>query len=372
MYREGWNLSYPIIELNSTDKLYFGFDLVNADYQTFTYKIVHCQPNGEPSGLIFSEFANGFENLNINDFNYSQNSLTPYIHYSLSIPNPQCNILLAGRYELQVFVQNDDTPILKQSFYVVNSQVGISGKIIRPTVPNKILTHQQVAIELSSLGRTELRNPAEWMVNVMQNGRTDASGYSSNPDFIASNKFSYIYTPEFLFPGGTEFLHFDTRVITYKEMETDSILYQDGMYHFFLHADFIHPYTKYAYEPDLNGAWQLPPDSYMHSPLDVDYVDVTFRLQHNSMSDVYVLGHFNHFAQNQHSKMYRTQEADGYNYELTLKLKQGYFNYTYSSDQIPQFFETENDYLIFIYRFMRNLNAWEIAGFHILNSVKNR
>jgi len=374
LYREGWNMSYPILELRSSDKLLFSFDLVNLPYKAFNYSVVHCNPDGSPSGLMYAEYADGFENIPLNEFAYSQNTVVPYIHYTLNLPNDNCRFVLPGKYLLQVLEAGDDTPVVSAFFYVINSEISISGKVVRAIVPDKILTHQQVEVSVSGSLVQEVRSSSDLQVQVLQNGRPDRIGSADKPDFISANSYVYKYSPAFLFEAGSEFLHFDSRVVTYKEIETDSIRYENGIYHYHLQTDAIKLYQGYKYEPDINGTWQLPPDDYVYSPLSVDYVDVTFNLAFNTMHEVYVVGGFNGFSRTDVNKLLKMQEYGQNMHTIKLRLKQGYYNYTYISSigQMPSYYETENDYLVLVYKKNIRLNIYEPVGFTIINSSNNQ
>ena len=70
-------------------------------------------------------------------------------------------------------------------------------------------------------------------------------------------------------------------------------------------------------------------------------------------------------------------------YELSLLLKQGYYNYTYAykdnkSDEVKCFnlegshHETENDYYIFVYHGRMNDRYDRLIGYQRFNSLLNR
>ena len=47
LYRQEWNLSYPIIKLNSTDKLVLHFDLIDDNPGSYSYTLIHCTKDWE-------------------------------------------------------------------------------------------------------------------------------------------------------------------------------------------------------------------------------------------------------------------------------------------------------------------------------------
>jgi hypothetical protein len=42
LYKEGWNLSYPVIRLNSDEKLVLHFDLLGDNMENYYYTFIHC------------------------------------------------------------------------------------------------------------------------------------------------------------------------------------------------------------------------------------------------------------------------------------------------------------------------------------------
>src|SRR5688572_11207738 len=65
---EGFELSMPVLQLNSERKLKLSFDDLDAEYITFSYTVIHCNANWTPSDLISSEYINGFTEEYIRDY----------------------------------------------------------------------------------------------------------------------------------------------------------------------------------------------------------------------------------------------------------------------------------------------------------------
>ena len=51
LYREGWNLSYPVMKLHSTDKLVLHFDLLDDHAETYYYSFIHCDKDWKRSDI---------------------------------------------------------------------------------------------------------------------------------------------------------------------------------------------------------------------------------------------------------------------------------------------------------------------------------
>ena len=95
-------------------------------------------------------------------------------------------------------------------------------------------------------------------------------------------------------------------------------------------------------------------------------------------SDVYIFGALTNWKCNKRNKM--TYNYEKRQYELMLLLKQGYYNYQYTiidpemgfidnTYMEGSHFETENDYIIYVYKYDWRLNYDQLIGVKIVNSL---
>lgn len=110
-----FNTYAPIVRLGGMLKL--SFDDLNADEADYFYKIQHCELDWTPSVLSESEFIDGYAEDRIRDYENSFNTLQPYTHYELTIPNRQTKLKLSGNYVLQV-LNEDDEIVFTRKFIV--------------------------------------------------------------------------------------------------------------------------------------------------------------------------------------------------------------------------------------------------------------
>ena len=52
IYKEGWNLSYPIIRLNTDEKLILHFDLLDDQAETYNYTFIHCDKDWNKTDIF--------------------------------------------------------------------------------------------------------------------------------------------------------------------------------------------------------------------------------------------------------------------------------------------------------------------------------
>lgn len=88
MIYEGDNrLGFPIMNLGSSDRITLTFDELAEDRRYLRYRLIHCNADWTPSQLVESEYIDGFNIADIEDYALSQATTVHYVNYRLSIPN---------------------------------------------------------------------------------------------------------------------------------------------------------------------------------------------------------------------------------------------------------------------------------------------
>ncbi len=103
LYKEGWNLSYPVIRNNGNEKLIFQFDLLGDKIENYNYTFIHCDKDWNKSDINPTDYMDGFPENPIEDYKPSFNTTVNYIHYKLVFPNDRVQLKLSGNYILMVF-----------------------------------------------------------------------------------------------------------------------------------------------------------------------------------------------------------------------------------------------------------------------------
>ena len=111
MYRDGFELSNPILELGEEANLVFKFDDLSGEVKNYTYTIIHCDAGWNESYLSQSDYLEGFTDNPIDDYALSFNTTFSYVNYRLNIPNENVQFLVSGNYALVVFEDNDKEKI---------------------------------------------------------------------------------------------------------------------------------------------------------------------------------------------------------------------------------------------------------------------
>ena len=65
---DGNDFAAPVVVLGSSDRIRIDFDHLAEDREYFRYSLQHCDARWQPSGLVDSEFLDGFNEGSIEDY----------------------------------------------------------------------------------------------------------------------------------------------------------------------------------------------------------------------------------------------------------------------------------------------------------------
>ncbi len=373
-------LENPIVGLNESDQLMLSFDLLTDQFENLSARIVHCNKDWSKSVLRDMEFLNQINNYRITDFNYSVNTVQPYINYSFQIDKPK----LSGNYILVVYRRaNPDDIILSRKFMVVDSKVSIDHTVrVSTTVSRREQNHQ---IEYSvNYGNLLVNTPTRDINTVLlQNHNWYTAITDTPPTLIRANEGFIEYRHLDLktnFYGWNEFRFADLRTLNVSGRNVSRITNTGAQITAPLKLDGSRGDLTYIQNfQDINGNFIIQNNDPGEDFLNTDYANVRFSLKSDQINgDVYVWGQFNNWQLNDFNRMrYTTQNGLG-RYESNIPLKQGYYEYLYyvkSNDLPPYYFEgshfqTENQYEILVYyRKPGNVND-ELIGYKRFRSIQ--
>ncbi len=87
LYKDGWNLSYPIIKLNSNEKLDLNFDLLDDQPETYYYTFIHCDKDWKKSDIFPNDYLSSVTlRIRLKTMRIHSILQSDYIHYKLSFP----------------------------------------------------------------------------------------------------------------------------------------------------------------------------------------------------------------------------------------------------------------------------------------------
>ncbi len=383
MYRSGWRLSPPIRNLRDTASLILEFDDLSGETPHYTYTLIHCTADWEPSDIVNTEYLSGLAVNEILDYRFSRNTLQTYTHCRLSIPNKDVQIKLPGNYLIYVYKDFDqDQPVLTHRFFILDPLVQIVPDVHRTDNVKYLSTTQEVDFTLSYQTLQPDDPRRNFKVTVCQNLNRQTEINDLLPKYIQPGELVYNYEEENLFQGGSEFLHFDTKSLKYNSDRVQEIRFERPLKHIYLLPDRPKTSGSYEFQEDLNGKFLVKWDDAFDSDLEADYVMVHFTLitgDEIGESDVFLFGGLTGWKTEDDNKCKFNPETRSY--EINLLLKQGYYNYSYALRKKHEkkidltgidgnHFETENDYYIFVYYRDIRERFDRLVGVSVSNSVK--
>ena len=381
-----FEMGLPVLDLNNpNEQLLLSFDDLDADVKNYSIYFIHCDAYWNPSDLMTSEYIDGFFELNILNYSFSQNTLQKYTHYDIKFPTPNMRFTKAGNYLMVLYkTPNKSDVVATRRFYVLNNVVDIGAQISQPIGNDLQYTGQHIDFTISSR-RYNLTNPVTDMkIFLMQNGRWDNLVKNIPATFMTGNSFQFNLDDRTTFLGSNEFRYFDVRTLfTYTERIANIIKDDNGKWHVYLTTDKPRYKQKYAFQNDLNGNFLIRNNDRLSNPeVEADYAYVHFQFEYPypiSKGNVYVLSRINNWMLTEENKMTYNEQTKSY--ECTMYLKQGYYNYIYSvqydddtkcneSETEGNYWQTENDYYIFVYHRPQGYYYDQLVGLLRINTLK--
>lgn len=383
MYRSGWKLAPPIRNLRDTSSLILEFDDIAEETSHYIYTLIHCTAEWEPSDLVNTEYLMGLPENEIRDYRYSRNTLQNYKHYRLTLPNQDVQLKIPGNYLLFVYKDYDqEQPVLTRRFFIVDPVVQITSDVHRTDNVKYLSTAQEVdfTVNYQQLQPNDPRR--NFKVTLYQNLNWTNPITDLLPKYIQPGELVYNYEEENLFQGGSEFRHFDTKSLKYNSDRIKEIRFERPLKNVYLLPDKPKASASYDFQEDINGKYLVKWDDAFDSDIEADYVKVHFTLNTGDLlpdCDVFLIGSFTSWKPGSGNQCTYNPSIGGY--EIDMLLKQGYYNYNYAtvnslskkvnlSEIDGNYYETENDYYIFVYYRDIRERFDRLVGVGISNSVK--
>ncbi|BDS12436.1 type IX secretion system plug protein [Aureispira anguillae] len=353
---------YPVLSLHSPGHFILSFDDLEAYTKDFSYKIIHCDANWNPSEELDPlDYIDGYQENRFYDAQNSFSTKVPYTHYEIQLPNEDVKWTKSGNYLLKVYRDDDENDlIITRRFMIVDTKMKIVPELRRSATPPYATSHQELYFSIQHTG-IKIGNPRQQIKTaVLQNGRWDNAILNLEPTYIKNEEIGYDNQGKLLFPGYKEFRPLDLRSFRYRTLQVEQLKeYQEG-FELWLFEDKHRTYTSHVFTHDLNGKFLIESHDNRNGILEGEYGRINFSLKALSPYEgsVYVLGGFNDFQPKEAFKMKYNKNC--LCYQLSSSLKNGFYDYFYglvdsknNSINIQKIegssFESENDYLFLVY-----------------------
>lgn len=370
------NTGLPIVALD--EQITLRFDDLNADDSAYYYTLERANANWEKSTLFRPEYMEGYDDIRIQNFAYSDATLQAYIHYSLTLPNAQTRITKSGNYILKIW-NEDRTMVIQRRFVVVDSRSTIGIRIRRSQDMETIETHQSVQFSLSTTDLNIRLPEKELQIFVVQNQQWQSWTSAGNPTYTMGNELTFNYTPETNFNAGNEYLFFDTQELRSGGGNVAYVL-RDELYQSILNPQWVRSGRPYTFAPDINGAFRISTFQGTNPYTESDYTEVFFSLFAEDFlldAEHYVVGDFNQHIKGEENKLKYNPESG--RFETKIVLKQGIYNYKFASQDFGgvnydnlisgSYWPTENDYWVLVYQRKLGARCDELIAVGNANSI---
>lgn len=359
-FRKGHKLSLPVINIYEKDVVELRFDVFGTEENILYYSIELCDYNWQPVELDPLDYIEGFTSNHFYAYSASMNTLFDYVHYRLEIPNDDMSFILPGNYLIHIF--NDDnlkSEILTKKFVVYKEQVKLDVWVDK--FESAIYEDRQeikAKITPSEVSLNDLSGNIK--LSVLQNNNWNSVKYYDKYNTEGDGGIAFNTTGQIVFPGVNEFRFFDMKSLKFISERVEYFEYKPPHYHVYLKPDYYRGDKQYFNNQDLNGQFFISnqetrdPDT-----LDAEYAFVYFTLDAGVPlpADVYIEGALTNWEFKDNFMKYNPDKAV---YEKVLFLKQGLYNYRYTTKEYNtdfmswditegSFYQTNNSYLGIVY-----------------------
>jgi hypothetical protein len=383
LHPENEPLQDPVIFIGDEDKLQLSFDLLGNDSPVLYFSLQHCNHDWTPSQLRKNEFQQGFEEGEIRDYQYSVNTLTPYVHYRLLFPDDQLKPIISGNYLMIVYENrmSEGNILFTKRFFLVDNLAKIQMSI--PTYPRNLeYTQSKHQIDVAVFhGSLYLLSPEQSLnLSLRQNGRWDNMVTGLKPNYNLGDKLTYEYAEETVFEGGNQYRSFDIKNFRYQSERIRRVFQDTDYYVVQLWPDQPRTRKNYINEPDIRGKRLTKAREDQITETEGDYSWVEFLLEYPAPfthEEVHIIGALTNWNIDKSSRMQYNYALKAY--EASLFLKQGYYNYLYglveqgSSKAEVAFFEgdhreTINEYAAYLYYKRPGTDYDQLVGYSLILS----
>ena len=376
----GDSLAKPIIPLHDMmGKLHLQFDVFANDAPYMYYTFIHCNNDWtQQSDIQQIEYLSGFESDDIEDYSFSLNTMVDYVHYDLVFPTEDMMPKISGNYLLVVF-ENELTPeniYFTRRFMIVDDKANFNVNIPRYPFDLSLGTNKQqinMTVSYPNIFNTLAEQYSN--VTIQQNGRWDNAVTGLKPSYVYPDYLSYENNAKTVFNSGNQYRRFNTSNLNNRPEQTKTVEMSKDYYVVTLYNDQKRNLYAYVDDEDLFGekVIYLERDD-MAAATEADYVMVEFFLDWYPVltdQDMYIMGAITDWNFDEKNKMTYDFERKGY--AISLLLKQGYYDYIYAvkdkaqtkADVTPiagDFWETKNEYTIYLYLFDPTQNYDQLIG----------
>jgi len=249
LFNPDTNDETPII--SPDQQLILKFDDLSNYSTIYRYTIKHLDRNWQDDGLFFTEYAKGTPYGLVDNLQYSFNTLQKYTHYELTFPNEKIYPIISGNFEIIIYKNSPEKPIIKKRFCIVENKNSILINVSRFFDKNNPKINQRIEIQANTPSLSA--NISTISLSIIQNNNWNNSLTNLKPSSVTGSNILF-QQPKLAFAGNNEFFFFDNKNINqpYDMIANTEILNEEN--HTYLFPVWVN-LSDYLYQPDVNGAF---------------------------------------------------------------------------------------------------------------------
>ena len=351
-------MNLPVIDLEGNSSLEISFDYLAEEQPWLCYRILHCDAEWKPDNLSEMDYADGFFPVRIEDVKPSFNTFTSYFHHKIFFPNEDVQLKVSGNYAVLIHPEGEEDNIVAVATFSVSEQMLFAkGEVSANTDIDFHATHQQLSFEVSwSQTRLPYLDPINELKIFARQNRNEATKREVKmPLRIETGRAIYEHNRDLIFEARNVFRRFEFVNEKSASMGVEYIRYQAPHYVANLWTDKPRNNVNFRYDKTQFGRYLIRATRVSDVDTEADYFKAVFTLDappSYNVKGIYLTGDFSYGEESEEFRMNYDSEQNIFWKEIILK--QGAYNYMYSVGDNPSpiegnFYETENEYDIFIY-----------------------
>lgn len=332
IHGEGSETALPVAELGTDQEIRLSFDLMQDNGRPFSVYFYHADRNWNRD-LVPAEYMDSFSRDDLINYRISRTTNVPYVHYEYTFPNSSIGFRLSGNYIVRVTEQGmEDQVLFERPFFISEQGVPVEMRLENVLVAGRGFTSVQPFLNFRPPDAE--MNKYDYTVCFMRNQQFDGTRCADGPSLSSQPELRYFLEPRDSFAPliANYFLDLSEVRVSGRIERTDMTVVP---WEVFVQPDYMRfPGTGIA--PFLNGQTRVTEVVPIAGDPDAaaEYADVhfTFIMEGGrpARGDVRMVGSFNNWMHESAVPM-EWNEIDG-QYEATLRLKQGQYEYRYLTD----------------------------------------
>ncbi len=345
----------PCFALENQENWNLQFDDLSLQSGNYSLRIIHCQSDWKQSNLSEIEYLEQFNDVPLRNTASSMGTKIPYQHYQITLPKTR----ISGNFIAMIYAnRNKKDTICTRRYSIYQNELTVAGKMSFAKTNTLRNTHQALEINLLYPDNYLISSEDALKIEIRKNSQSENKIKQFPRPIINSmeRKISFpFYNQENSIAGGNEYRMIDARSSQQKLSYVGAIQTENRYTEIITAPEQAQGNYSYVQRPDFNGAYVISNYENPNQALMCDYVWCQFNLKSNFMPNekIYVVGAFNSYQKNLASEM--TYQANQGQYMNRILIKQGIYNYQFTSDSPSNSMlegnhaQTENLYEVLIY-----------------------